>query len=138
MNRSSAQSAALLLGAVLVAFGILGFVPAITIQTGSGISFAGHGSSAWLIGEFQVSILLNIVYILLGGVGLWLVTSSSGAYLFLLGGGLACLVLWLLGIGKVGKWIPVNAADDWLNLGLGAGLVGLAFATSGSLRAETA
>jgi hypothetical protein len=46
--------------------------------------------------------------------------------------------LWVLGIVNGGKWIPVNAADDWLHLGLGVGLIGLGFATSGSMRTQTA
>jgi hypothetical protein len=46
--------------------------------------------------------------------------------------------LWALGIVNGGNWMPVNAADDWLHLGLGVGLIGLAFATSGSARTQTA
>jgi hypothetical protein len=137
MNRNPAQSVALLAGLVLIALGILGFIPGVTTNDGS-MSFAGHGSGAKLIGVFQVSVLHNIVHILLGLAGVGLAKTASGARQYLTGGGIACLALWVLGIANVGKWIPVNAADDWLHLALGVGLIGLGFATSGSRRTQTA
>ncbi|HWB21433.1 MAG TPA: DUF4383 domain-containing protein [Gaiellaceae bacterium] len=137
MNRNSAQSVALLAGAALIAIGLLGFLPGTTTQYDS-ISFAGEGSGAKLVGLFQVSILLNLVQLLIGAAGIWLAKTTSGARQYLLGAGVAYLVLWALGIAQAGKWIPVNAADHWLHLGFGAGLIGLAFATSGSLRSQAA
>jgi hypothetical protein len=129
MNRNSAQSVGSVLGAVLVAIGLLGFLPGITTRYES-MSFAGQGSSAKLVGLFQTSILLNLVVILVGVIGIWLAKTPAGARQFLVGGGVFCLVLWLLGIVNAGKWIPVNASDDWLYLGLGIAMIGLGFATS--------
>lgn len=136
MNRDSAQSIALLMGVVFIALGILGFIPGVT--TDYGMSFAGHGSGAKLVGLFQVSILHNLVHVLIGVAGLRLAKTTSGAHQYLTGSGIVCLALWVLGIVNGGKWIPVNAADDWLHLALGVGLIGLGFATSGSLRTQTA
>jgi len=135
MNRTPAQSAALLAGLVFIALGILAFVPLITSDVG-GMSFAGHGSGARLIGVFRVSVLDNAIHILLGLAGVALARTTSGARQYLVGGGVAFLVLWVLGIVNAGKWIPVNAADDWLHLGIGVGLIGLGFATSSSMRAQ--
>jgi hypothetical protein len=126
----------MLVGAVLVALGILGFIPAVTTDYGS-MAFAGHGSQAKLLGLFQVSILHNIVHILLGLAGVALAKTISGARRYLIGGGVFCLALWLLGMLNGGKWIPINAADDWLHLGFGVGLIGLGFATTGSMRTQT-
>jgi hypothetical protein len=134
MNRHPAQSAALLAGLVFVALGVLGFLP--PPLNGSGLSFAGQGSGVKLIGEFQVSGLDNLVQILLGVAGVALARTASDARRYLLGGGVAFLVWWLLGIVNAGKWMPVNVADDWLHLSFGVSLVGLAFATSGSLRTQ--
>jgi len=137
MNRSSAQSTALLMGIVFIAVGVVGFIPGVTTDYGR-ISFAGHGSDAKVVGLFQVSILHNIVHILIGVAGLGLAKTISGARQFLIGGGVVCLALWMLGIVNGGGWIPVNAPDDWLHLALGVGLIGLGHATSGSVRTQTA
>jgi len=133
INRNPAQSAATLTGLVFMALGVLGFVPLITT---SSIAFAGQGSGAKLIGVFQVSDLQNILHILLGLAGIALARTTAGARQYLLGGGVAFLVLWALGIVNAGKWIPVNAADDWLHLAIGIALIGLGFATSGESRAQ--
>lgn len=135
MNRTPTQSAALLSGLVLIALGILGFVPSMTTTNGS-MPFAGHNSSAKLIGVFQVSDLHNLLHILIGLAGVALARTTPGARRYLLGAGVAFLVLWALGIVNAGKWIPVNAADDWLHLAIGVALIGLAFATSGARRAQ--
>ena len=106
--------------------------------TNGSMPFAGHDSGAKLIGVFQVSGLHNIVHILLGLAGVAFARTTAGARRSLLGGGVAFLVFWLLGIVNAGKWIPVNAADDWLHLAIGAGLIGLGFATSDSPRTQSA
>jgi uncharacterized protein DUF4383 len=137
MNRNPAQSAAVLLGLAFVALGILGFMPGVTTDYSS-LAFAGESSQAKLAGLFQVSILYDIVHILIGVAGLGLAQTISGARRYLTGGGVLCLALWMLGIVNGGRWIPVNAGDDWLHLGLGVGLIGLGFATSGSPSTQTA
>jgi hypothetical protein len=123
--RSNLQKAAAAVGAVFLLVGILGFVPGVTSGYGS-MEFAGHHSDAQLLGIFQVSILHNIVHLLFGVAGLALARSWSGARGFLVGGGAVYLVLWLYGLlvdkTSPANFVPVNAADDWLHLVLGAGM----------------
>jgi Domain of unknown function (DUF4383) len=129
MRQASAEQVAMVAGAVLVAIGVLGFVPDVTSSVGA-ISFAGRGSGSLLLGLFRVSILLNLVHVLAGGVGIALARTERGARRFLTGGGTAFLVLWLLGVVKAGGWIPLDGADNWLHLGLGAGLLGAGYVTA--------
>lgn len=122
--RTPVQSLAALAGVVFLAVGILGFVPGITTHYGS-MSFAGQGSGARLLGVFQVSILNNIVHLLFGVAGLVLAKTAAEARRFLVGGGVVCIALWLLGLVGAADWLPANPADNWLHFALGAGLVAL-------------
>ena len=135
-NRTPIQSLALLVGAVFLLVGILGFIPGITTHYGD-MSFAGHGSDAKLLGIFQVSILHNIVHLLFGVVGIALAKAPETARQFLVGGGVVYLALWVLGIVGGADWIPVNTADNWLHFGLGVGMIGLGF-VAGRETARTA
>ena len=128
-QRTPVQSVAVLVAAVFVLVGILGFIPGITTHYGD-MSFAGHGSGAKLLGLFQVSILHNIVHLLFGAVGLALAKTAEGARTYLVGGGVVYLVLWLLGVIGAGDWIPVDTADNWLHLALGVGMIALGFVTA--------
>ncbi len=141
MNGLTTQSLAKLVGIVFLLVGVLGFVPGITTNYGD-LSFAGHDSGAELLGIFQVSILHNIVHLLFGVAGLALAKTAAGARTFLVGGGVIYLVLWLYGlmIDKDGSanFVPVNAADNWLHLALGAGMIVLGVITSRGPRASMA
>lgn len=138
-TRSPLELASLVVGATFLLVGVLGFIPGITENYDS-MEFAGHESGAELLGIFQVSILHNIVHLLFGVVGLMAARAGGSARTFLVGGGIVYLGLWLYGmvIDKVGdaNFVPLNEADDWLHLGLGAGMVvlGLALGASGSRR----
>jgi hypothetical protein len=127
-NRSPVQIAAAVVGAVFLLVGILGFIPGIT--TGyDGMEAAGHESHAELLGIFQVSILHNVVHLLFGVAGLALARTPASARNYLIGGGAIYLVLWLYGLlidkTSSANFVPVNVADDWLHLFLGAGMVAL-------------
>ncbi len=114
--------------------GILGFVPGVTTHYDD-LSFAGHGSGAKLLGTFQVSILHNLVHVLFGIAGLALARTADGARTFLVGGGIAYLGLWFVGVVGAGRWLPANTADNWLHFLLGIGLIGLGSA-AGRTRAD--
>ena len=131
--RTDVQKAALAVGAVFLLVGVLGFIPGITSNYDD-MSFAGHESTAKLLGIFQVSVLHNIVHLLFGLAGLALARTVSGARLYLVGGGAVYLVLWLYGllIGQdtAANFVPLNPADDWLHLFLGLGMIALGVLTT--------
>jgi hypothetical protein len=110
-------------GGLLVAAGVLGFVPGITTHAGS-LAFAGHGSRAELLGQFRVSVLLNLVHIASGLPAAVLGRSAAGARAYLTGCGNAYLAFWVLGPLSIGGWIPLNTADNWLHLVWGGALLG--------------
>jgi Domain of unknown function (DUF4383) len=127
-ERSLLQTAAFLVGATFLAVGILGFIPGITTHYGD-LGFAGHDSSAKLLGLFQVSILHNIVHLLFGVAGLALSRTWDGARSFLVGGGVVYLALWIYGLAvdqtSSANFVPLNTADNWLHFVLGLGMVAL-------------
>jgi hypothetical protein len=115
-------------GAVFLLVGILGFVPGVTTDY-DGMTFAGHESTAMLLGVFNVSILHNAVHLLFGIAGLVLARTISGARAFLVGGGAIYLVLWIYGLvvgpDTAANFVPLNTADDWLHFVLGVAMIGL-------------
>ncbi|MGK5444022.1 DUF4383 domain-containing protein [Micromonospora sp. URMC 105] len=122
------QGVALAVAAVFLVLGVLGFVPGVT--TGyDHLTFAGHHSGAKLLGLFQVSVLHNVLHLLFGLLGLVMARRLGGARLFLAGGGVAYLGLWLYGFAidreSVANFVPLNDADNWLHLGLGFGMLAL-------------
>jgi hypothetical protein len=69
------------------------------------------------------------VHLAFGIAGLALARTVPGARAFLVGGGAIYLVLWLYGLiidkDSGANFVPVNSADDWLHLVLGAGMIAL-------------
>ncbi|WFE61459.1 DUF4383 domain-containing protein [Micromonospora sp. WMMD712] len=132
-GRAPVRRAAATVGVVFLLVGLLGFVPGITTGFGD-LRFAGHGSGAKLLGVFQVSVLHNAVHLAFGLAGLALSRTWDGARTFLIGGGAVYLVLWLYGLavdhGSGANFIPVNDADNWLHLLLGAGMIALGVLTT--------
>jgi hypothetical protein len=126
-----ARLAAMVVAAVFLLVGILGFIPGATTDY-DGMTFAGHESTAMLLGVFHVSILHNIVHLLFGIIGLVMARTAAGARSFLIGGGVVYLVLWLYGLvidhDSAANFVPVNGADNWLHLALGVGMAGLGLA----------
>ncbi|MFI5707105.1 DUF4383 domain-containing protein [Kribbella sp. NPDC051620] len=120
------QKAALTVAVAFLAVGVLGFIPGITTDYDT-MMFGGHHSEAKLLGLFQVSILHNIVHLLFGVAGLVLARSASGARNFLIGGGIVYLVLWIYGLvidrTSSANFVPMNTADNWLHLFLGAAMI---------------
>jgi hypothetical protein len=123
--------AAMVVAVVFLLVGLLGFIPGVTTEY-DGMTFAGHESTAMLLGIFHVSILHNIVHLLFGAVGLAMARTVTGARGFLIGGGVVYLVLWIYGLitdqNSAANFVPVNTADNWLHLLLGVGMIGLGLA----------
>ena len=128
LTRSPLQLAALVVGAVFLLVGILGFIPGITTDYDT-LTFAGHHSEAKLLGIFEVSILHNIVHLLFGVAGLVLSRRADTAKAFLVGGGVVYLVLWIYGLlvdkDSAANFVPLNTADNWLHFVLGVGMIAL-------------
>ncbi|MET9343077.1 DUF4383 domain-containing protein [Nonomuraea sp. NPDC003804] len=130
VTRSPVQLAALVVGAVFLLVGVLGFIPGITTHYHA-LAVAGPGSGALLLGVFQVSILHNVVHLLFGVAGILLARTWAGARGYLIVGGVIYLLLWvyglLIGHHSPANFVPVNMADNWLHLFLGLGMVALGF-----------
>lgn len=128
MTATPVQTAATVVAVIFLLVGVLGFIPGITTDFDM-LEFAGHESGAMLLGIFQVSVLHNIVHLLFGIVGLPLARSATGAWYFLVVGGVIYLVLWLYGLlvdmESTANFVPFNEADNWLHLGLGVGMIAL-------------
>ncbi|MET0977653.1 MAG: DUF4383 domain-containing protein [Paeniglutamicibacter terrestris] len=125
-HRSNVEKAAMVVGAVFLLVGILGFIPGITTNYDQ-LSGAGHHSGALLLGIFQVSYLHNAVHLLFGIAGVAMARSVRQARAYLIIGGIIYLVLWIYGLiidhESAANFIPLNAADNWLHLVLGIGMV---------------
>jgi hypothetical protein len=128
-TRTTVQKASMIVGAVFLLVGVLGFIPGLTGNFDQ-LHFAGHESEAMLLGLFQVSALHNIVHLLFGGAGIALARTASGARSFLLYGGIIYLVLFVYGLvvpqDSAGNFVPLNGFDNVLHLLLGVGMVALA------------
>ena len=127
-TRHPLQTAALVVGAVFLLVGVLGFIPGVTTQYDQ-LGFAGHESGALLLGLFQVSVLHNLAHLAFGVAGVAMARSVSGARNYLIWGGAVYAVLWIYGLlvghGSPANFVPVNTADNWLHLLLAVGMIGL-------------
>ena len=125
---TAVQKAALIVGIVFLVVGVAGFIPGLTTEVDA-LLIAGHESHALLLGIFQVSILHNIVHLLFGIAGIAFAGSAAGSRQYLIWGGAIYLVLWIFGLFVAGdnpaNFVPVNAADNWLHLVLGIGMIAL-------------
>ena len=125
-TRSPVQLAALVVGVVFLAVGVLGFVPGVTSGYSS-MSFAGHMSDAKLLGIFQVSVLHNLVHLLFGVAGIVLSRTAARARSYLVFGGVIYAVLFVYGLvidqTSGMNFVPINTADNWLHAGLAVGMI---------------
>jgi Domain of unknown function (DUF4383) len=138
--RTNVQKASMVVGAVFLLVGVLGFVPGITGNYDQ-LGFAGHHSEAMLLGLFQISALHNIVHLLFGVAGIAMARTATGARSFLLYGGVIYLVLFIYGLvvpqDSDGNFVPLNGFDNILHLLLGVGMVALALVlTKGRAKAR--
>src|SRR5688500_9997081 len=131
MTASPLQSASAAVGAAFLLVGIAGFIPGVTTNYDD-MLFAGHESGAELLGVFNVSMLHNVVHLAFGVAGLALARTWATARNFLVGGGVVYLALWVYGLVVQGEttdanFVPLNEADNWLHLALGAAMLALGF-----------
>jgi Domain of unknown function (DUF4383) len=124
-ERDLLVTVARLFGVAFLLVGILGFIPGITSDAPG--DFVGEDSEAELLGIFAVSVLHNIVHLLFGIAGLALARTWDGARLFLVGGGVIYLLLWIVGLIGGLEWLPSNSADYWLHFVLGITMLGAGF-----------
>jgi hypothetical protein len=125
---ATVQNAAVAVGAVFLAVGVLGFVPGITTNYDH-LTFAEHHFDAALLGIFNVSVLHNPVHVALGVAGIALARTCNSARSYLIGGGIVYLVLFIYGLvidhDSSANFVPVNDADNWLHLGLVVAMIAL-------------
>jgi hypothetical protein len=118
-EKSPAQLYALVVGAVLVAAGIIGFFYNADFSTGDDVPRDA------VLGLLDVNGWHNVVHIATGALGLGAAASLAGARAYALGLGVVYLVVAALGFaigdgGVIVGLVPVNTADSVLHLALGA------------------
>jgi hypothetical protein len=125
-GRARIQIASMVVGAVFLLVGVLGFIPGITTNYDS-LGLATHHSEALLFGVFQVSVMHNLVHLAFGIVGVVAGRSPRASRGFLIIGGIVYLVLFLYGLivpmNSAANFVPVNTADNVLHAVLGAGMI---------------
>lgn len=112
---------ALIVGAVFVLIGVLGFIPALSPEHSDGMHY--------LLGLFMVGGVHNVVHLLSGIVALWAgMTSEKAARLyFLIFGSIYALVTiigFIQGDTVLGLF-HVNQADNFLHLALAVVILGI-------------
>jgi hypothetical protein len=132
--RSPAQLYSLIIGAVLVVAGIVGFFYSSKFSTNEHV----HQQ---ILGWFSVNGYHNVVHIVTGAVGLLVVPSvaASRGYSLVLGVVYVGIAIWGFALGaghSLASIIPVNTGDDILHLAVG--ILGLlAFAGSTMMATST-
>ncbi|MCU1532041.1 MAG: hypothetical protein JWO49_1612 [Arthrobacter sp.] len=126
-GRTDVQNVGMGVGIVVMVVGILGFIPGITMQY-SELRFLGPDSKALLLNVFQVSILLNILQLAIGGTGWAMSRNQMGARNFLMGFGLLYIVLsvygLIVGVDSAANFLSLNTADNWTFMVLGLAMIG--------------
>ncbi|AUI51296.1 protein of unknown function [Arthrobacter crystallopoietes] len=139
VSRGNVRNAAMGSGIVLIVLGVLGFIPGITMAYDQ-LAFAA-GSEAMLFNAFQISMLLNIVYIVVGAAGWAMSRTATGAKDFLLGAGALYLAMWIYGLiinlESAANFLSFNMATNWLHFIVGVVLAGLGVAYMVRHRGDT-
>jgi hypothetical protein len=125
------QGAALLVATGFLVIGILGFIPGVTTDYGL-LDWTGHHSGAKLFGVFAVAGVHNVMHLAFGVVGMILTRSYAAARAYLIGGGLAYLALWVIGLFIDGSdLVPLNGASNLLHYAIGGVMVILGLTLGG-------
>ena len=133
-HRTPAQLYALLVGAVLVGAGIMGFFYNSSFDTG------GHVPRDAVLGVLDVNAWHNLVHLATGALGLATFASVAAARTYAVGVGVVYLIvaIWGLALGDGGTIlgiVPVNTEDNVLHVllavtGLAAGAAGASRSTA--------
>jgi hypothetical protein len=124
-GRSLLQIFAAVVGLAFLLAGVGGFIPGITSNYDE-LSLFGTDSNAELLGLFRVSVLHNIVHLLFA-IGLLAAARASLSKLYLIGGGVGYLGVFVYGLivdhDSDANFLPLNDADNFLHLGLSLGMI---------------
>lgn len=136
----AAQGAALAVAGVFLAVAVAGFVPGLTTSLDrlQWLHRPQDGHASQLFGVFDTSVAHNLLHLGFGVAGLVLARTYRRARLYLVGGGLIYLGLWLWGTidAMPRETLPLNGAGNWLHLCLGVVMTVLGLTLAGS-RAPT-
>ena len=124
------RKAALLFGVVLVAVGLLGFVPALTPKDDMGMPL--------LLGLFMVGALHNVIHLASGAAALLGSKSDAYAALYFKVFGVVYAVVTVVGFVQgdtVLGLIHVNLADNLLHLAIALSSLALGFGVVGKAKA---
>ena len=135
-ERSPAQLYALVIGAVLVTAGIVGFFVNADFDTGSNVPRD-------TLVLFDINAWHNIVHLATGAIGLALAGSYAGARAYAIGLGAVYVVVTILGFivgdgGTLLKLIPINTEDNILHILIAISGLAAGFATPASPAPTTA
>jgi hypothetical protein len=121
-----ARTVALVLGAVYVLVGVLGFIPAAVTGEAPPDMPSAEGN---LLGIFPVNALHNVVHLVIGAALLWGVTATSSAILVAKVIGVAYVVVGVLGFADPDAFglMPIGGPDIALHLATAAVLLWLGF-----------
>lgn len=130
-GRTPIQQAALVFGVVLVALGVLGFLPGITTDSGDA-TFVEHGGK--LFGVFATSGSDNLVRVVFGVLGVLVgLRSAFGSAVYLGVGGTFYFLIWLYSVladpTRSNDGFGIGAPDWVLNAVLGLGMIAAAVVT---------
>jgi hypothetical protein len=137
-GKTLAQIYVLVLGAVLVLVGILGFL----VEPSFGI---GDNAERGILIAFDINGWHNVVHLLSGIIGLAMAGSAASARMFAIGYGVVYVLVTILGFivgdgGLLLSIIPINTADNLLHIAIAASgiAVGLASPATGGTRRAAA
>lgn len=131
-GKTLAQVYALVLGAVLVLVGILGFF----VEPSFGI---GDNADRGTLIAFDINGWHNVVHLLSGVVGLAMARTAAKARLFAIGYGAVYVLVTILGFivgdgGLLLSLIPINTADNLLHLAIAVTGIAIGLASGATAR----
>ncbi len=121
-----ARAVVLVLGAVYVVVGVMGFIPGLVTGSAPADMPSAEGN---LIGLFPVNALHNVVHLAIGAALLYGATATAAALMVAKVIGAVYVVVGVLGFVAPDTFglMPIGGADIWLHLATAAVLLALGF-----------